>query len=869
MNGKPDVLWRRKREIDLDRELRSHYDLEAEEQGDPYAARRTFGNLTRVKEDVRAAWGWTWLEQLGRDVRLALRSMRRRPVFTAVAVLSLAVGIGANTAIFSFAEAILIRKLPVRAPERLVILRQQNTAFKMENCCFTYSVFQRLREKDDDFEDVTALSTNFGDEVFFSENGQSERLLAEFVAGNYFRMLEVHAVAGRLIDEEDDRTEGASPVVVISYRLWQERFAGRADAVGRRVLINEQPFQIIGVTQPGFTGFNLHQPHDLEIPSSMSSSVTKQPRARGSSISVIARLKPGINLEQARAKLDAIGKRIQRDLGQTVNDRDDFILSDGSQGLSRIKEQFSRPVSVLLLLVGVVLIVACANLTALLLVRSMEGARETGMRAALGAPRLSLLRHSFAESLTLAVLGGAAGWGVTLILIQTLSNMLRPQNAKLVESVTPNFVVLLFAVGLTFATAVLFGALPAWRAMRADPLASIHGVANRPRRRPLLSRLIISGQVALSLALLFCAGLFSRTLANLRSMDLGFRPENLIVVQPDLRETTYAKRGGGAGFFSELLRHAQDLPGVSSATTTSYGVLSGGFSRVMIQVPGYLPPAGNVRPTAIFTNIERGYFRTLGIPLLAGREFTAEDRQGEVTPAIVNQQFAREFMGGDAVGKSFLFPAGEKFVIVGVVGTTKFWQLREDSQPIIYLQPDSLPSGFLYVRASGDPRETIERLRSEVAAIDPHVRLERISTMEEQVEDLLARERLLAFLSELLGGVAVGLSAIGLYGVLAFSVTRRTREIGIRVAVGAERRRIHLMFLRESFWTLLAGIVLGIPLAFGAGRLSSSLLYGLKPEDPSLTAGAIVLLTLISIAAALLPARRASRIDPTMALRHE
>ena len=304
--------------------------------------------------------------------------------------------------------------------------------------------------------------------------------------------------------------------------------------------------------------------------------VTKQSRDQSAAF-VFGRLKPGIGREQARAKLDAIGIPIQRELRKISSDRDYFILRDGSQGFSRVKEQFSQPVNVLLLLVGVVLLVACANLTALLLVRSMEGAKETGMRAALGASRWSLLRHSFAESLMLAAMGGAAGWGVSLVLIRTLSNMLRPQNANLVDSVTPNSAVFLFAVGLTLVTAVLFGALPAWRAMRVDPLASIHGLTNRPGRRPPLSRLIISGQVALSLALLFCAGLFSRTLANMRSMDLGFRPENLIVVQPDLRETIYSTGANRAEFFSQLLRHARELPSVRSATTTGYGVLAGGL----------------------------------------------------------------------------------------------------------------------------------------------------------------------------------------------------------------------------------------------------------------------------------------------------
>jgi len=866
------MWWRRKRESDLERELQSHLDLEIEEQdGDAFAARRATGNRTLIQENTRAAWGWTHWTQIGRDLRQGTRMMRRRPVFTAVAILSLAIGIGANTAIFSFANPILIRTLPVPGANRLVILRQHNEAFHLESCCFTYAFSQQLRAQDKDFENLTPLRMA---ELLMKESEQAERLRTEFVAPNYFDMLGVRAAAGRLLSADDGVSEGNGAVAVISHRLWSERFGMRPDVIGRTVELNGTPFQIIGVSQPGFAGLSLQMPRDMQVPSVMMGKILGDPRDRSNSLEIMARLRPGISQERALAQLDVLGKRLEREAGQQINDKDNFRFLDGSQGSQSSKEKFGRPLVVLMLLVGVVLLVACANLAALLLVRSVERSKEAGMRVALGASRLVLFRQFFAESFMLALTGGVAGWGVTVLLVQILSSFLAAQNPDLVAQVKPDATVFMFASGITLAAAILFGVLPAWRASKADPLPAIHGSAQlRTRRGPVLSHWIIAAQVALSLALLFSAGLFRRTLGNLRAVDLGFEPENLILLQPSLQGTVHAGRAA-LPFYQDLLQRAEQLPGIRAASIGGINPLSGNMTATMLRIPGYAPGGATrpATPTTLLSTVSAGYFRTMGIPLLSGEDFPREVVPGEETPVIVNEQFSRQFLEGAALGRTFSFGggAGVQARVIGMVGTAKFMALREDPQATMYLpfRPPYVP-GLLQVRTSGNPQQVIEQLRAMVKAADPGVPIYSISTMEMKIDEALGRERLLAFLSAMLGGVAVTLSAIGLYGVLAFSVVRRTREIGIRMAIGARPQGILGMFLKQGGWPVIGGLLLGIPLAYACGKLAETLLYGLQPQDTATMLEANGLLLLIAIASALIPSWRAARIDPIQALRHE
>jgi predicted permease len=873
------ILARKRRAAEeLDEEVRLHVELRAERlrqtgmepEEAPYAASRKFGNRTLIAETSRETWSWRWLDHLARDLRYALRALRKSPSFSLVAILSLAVALGANTAVFSFARAIVMKQLPVANAGRLVILRQHNEQFHMENCCFSYRFFQDLQKQNVGFEKVLALSSL---ELKFTDREQTEKIDAEFVSGNYFRMLGVRAAAGRLLDDADDSSEGAGHVCVISYRLWQERFGGRPDAIGRRVLLDKEPVQIVGVTADGFTGLSLHDPRDLQAPSSLLGKLTGSAReASGLGAEVVARLKPGVTLAQAAARLQVVGLQIEKASGLNFTERDTFLVNDGSQGLDSKKEQFGKPVLLLLGLVAVVLLVACANLAALLLVRSVERTVEAGVRLALGGSRAALLRHFLAESLVLAAAGGAVGWGLAQLLTGVLLKLLGSQGEGLEQHVRPDAAIFAFSAAVTFAAGILFGLLPAWRASRCDPLHAIRGLGPAGGGRSLMSRLLIGGQIALSLALLFGAGLFIATLRNLRSIDIGFQRENVALLHVDLSDTPYAQNGAPQ-FFEDLLRRARGLRETRAASLATISLLSGAMQSTSLNVPGYVSAKRTV-PVTYVTAVSSGYFRTLGIPLVAGRDFTDDDRASAQAEgvAIVNDHFARQFFAGEALGKTFAYGGRRKVRVAGIVGTARFRWLREEPQAVMYLpvtQGTFPHSAYLQVRTSGESTAAIERLRAVVREMDARVPVDEVTTMELQIDRALARERLLVFLSTLMGGIAVVLAAIGLYGVLSFSVARRTREIGIRMAIGAQRRRILVEFLEESAWIVAGGIALGIPLALGCGRLAASLLYGLQPQDAGIAVLATVVLAAVAFIAALIPAWRAARLEPMAALRWE
>lgn len=813
--------------------------------------------------------GRNLFSELRHNLIYSVRALRRSPLFTAVAVLSLALGIGANTAVFSFVRAIVLEKLPVAGAERLVILRQNNEAFHMQNCCFPYRFYQQLRNQDAGFEDVLAVND---DEVNFDDRGETERVRAEFVSGNYFHMLGVRAAVGRLPNESDDRTEGSGAVCVISNRFWRERYDGSRDVLGRRILINGQPLQIIGVAERGFQGSALHDPHDLEIPEVMQPRIAGNPGDQFRWAQLLARLKPGVTPAQAQQRLNAIGLALEKEVGFPMSPRDAFLLEDGSQGLDSKKQQFGKPVLVLLLLVAVVLLIACANLAALLMVRSVQRTREAGVRIALGASRAALIRRFFTESLLVAVFGGACGWLAATALVRVLLSLLGAQAEGIAEHVRPDMGMLAFSAAVTITCSILFGMLPAWRASLADPIQAIHGSdARLTPGQSLLSRALIAGQVALSLALLFGAGLFARTLHNLRGIDLGFQPEHVVLLHVDLSHTAHA--GAAAGpFFNELLQRVKEFPETRSASLAGISVLSGSMAAIVVRVPSYAPPHG-LMPTTYFTRVSAGYFRTLGIPLLQGRDFNASDTGSEgARAAIVNRRFASQFFKGDALGKTFTYGGGRSVTIAGIAGDSKFRWIREDPQPIMYL-PVAAPGFpqdlYLQVRASADAGGMIERLRTLVRNMDRNVPIDSVTTMAIQIDQALARERLLTFLSSLMGALAVLLAAIGLYGVLSFSVARRTREIGVRLAVGASRARIVGIFLRESAWMIGAGFAMGLPLALACGKVASSLLYNLTGQDPATAIAAVAALALVAFAATVIPAWRAARVDATVALRHE
>jgi predicted permease len=864
------MLRRRSVEREINREINSHLRLlqdEFEQRGfSPeeagYAARRALGNQALIRETARREWGWTWLERLTQDLKYAIRAMRRKPWFTLSAVLCLALALGANDAVFAFVRGIQLKKLPVPGADRLVIIEQHNEAFHIDNCCFQYQIFEDLRRNDGDFEDLLAVLSFV--EMPVSEGGRSWRLNGEAVSGNYYRMLDVRAAAGRLLDESDV-TGGDGNVCVISYRMWQERFGGRPDAIGRTLEMNGTAVRIVGVSEPGFLGATLYGERDLQLPASQRGPVRQRLAPAVASLQLLGRLKPSVRREAALARLDALGIPMTRQYRQLTAE-DHFLLLDGSQGFDSKKDQLGRPVLFLYLLVTLVLLVACANLAALLLVRSVERTREAGVRLAIGASRAALLRQFLCESLLISLTAGSAGWLISRALVPLLLNLLGTQASGLLEHVQPDPALFFFAAGVSAAAGLLFGVLPAWRAASSDPLPAVRGLSAGGRSSR-VSHIVVAAQLALSLALVFSAGLFTGTLRNLRASGTGLHAANVATLGLDLSGIQPR-----TPVMNEILQRVRALPGIEAASITGTRLLRGSYSSWSLQLPGYIPPS-SLTPTALIVRAGPDYFRTLGIPL-TGREFTDNDRFGaEVGAAIVNTKFAREFFAdADPIGREFTF--GSRHVrIVGVAGITKYRTMREDPQPIFYV-PFVTTNGYanivlLQVRTGGDASKAAGQVQAVIRSIEPRIPPANITTLEAEVNQALARERILAFLSVILGGIALALSAVGFYGVVLFSVVRRMRETGIRMATGAGRGQILAQFLREHAGPLLLGLGLGLPLALGSGKLAASLLYGLKPLDARTAIAASALLIGVAACAALIPAWKATRTDPAIALRCE
>ncbi len=805
------MLRSRKENADLEEEIQLHLDLRTRrlaETGDPDArdeARRRFGNRSQIAESSRESWNVARLAEFARDLRIAARSLSRKPGFTAVAVLSLAVALGANTAVFSFVRAVELKHLDAPGAERFVILRQHYEQFHMENCCFSYRFFNELRRQEIGFEDMFGVSRR---EVAVTDRDQTQKLQAALVTGNYFRMLGVNAAAGRLLDDSDDAPGGSANVAVISHRFWQERFAADPGVIGKSLSVEGQSVQIVGVAAKGFIGASLYDADDIMLPTPLIKQLAGTDRDSFGWLQIIARVKPSVQQEAILAKLNGIGIALERAAGFQFTERDIFALRDGSQGLGSKKEQFGKPVLLLFGLVGLVLLIACSNLAALSIVRNVERNSEAGVRIALGGSRGALLRHYFAESLLIAVLGGAVGLVFANGLISILLVLLGKQGDGLAAHLAPDPVIFLFTAGAAIAAATLFGLIPAWRAANCDPLPAIRGAAStNAGTRNLAAKTLIAVQISLSLALLFGAGLFVRTLHNLRSIDVGFATENLVLVGLNPSISPVGEKGAPA-FYDQLLNRTRELPLTRVASFGSLSVLSGAMQSIVFTVPGYAPP-DRMMPVTYFLKISDGYFRTLGIPLLAGRDFNVNDRGSDDKEgvAIVNDTFARKYLAGVPLGKAFTYGGGRRVRVVGVAGAAHFRTLREDPQAVMYL-PVTQGSGadalYLQVRTAGDSAPAIEQLKAIVHQVDPRVPVDRIATMKMQIDEALARERLLAFLSTLMGGIAATLAAIGLYGVMAFSVTRRTREIGIRLAIGAERGNIVRQFLDESLVVIAA-----------------------------------------------------------------
>jgi predicted permease len=873
------LFRRRQVEQELDEELRYHIDRQIEEQiakgmtpeEARYAALRAIGGIEQRKEECRDKRGVRWIEDLVQDVRYGLRTLRKSPGFAAIATLSLALGIGANTAIFSLVDAVFLKLLPVKNPEQLVTLDSFNQRGERFN--LSYPMFERLRDRPQVFTGVLAAQDGVARMEMVESPNRTEQAEVQLVSGAYFQVLGVNAVIGRTLTPADDRTPGAHPVAVLSYGFWQRRFAGDVSVIGKSITLKAQPFTIIGVTTPAFFGEAVGRAPDIWAPLMMQPTLYRGRSYLGEAgtgwLRIMARLQPGVSEAQAQASLTLLFEQIKAgpdDLGGIAN----IELSSGGQGLADFRDRFSKPLSVLMAVVLLVLLIACANVANLLLARATTRQREVAIRLSIGAGRFRLIRQFLTESALLAAAGGALGlllawWGSRFLLVLVSSD-----SAPIPIDVTPNARILGFTIIVSLLTVLIFGLAPAMAATRQEVHAALKMTAlARPRLS--LSRFLVIAQVALSLLLLTGAGLFVRTLHNLSTMDLGFAAENVLQVGINPQASGY-KQEQLPDLYRRLLERLNSAPGIQSASMAIVGFRSGIIRGCCISVEGYTNRSNEDRGVHM-NSVTPGYFRTMGLPLLLGRDFTAEEAFSRVPKiAIINETMARYYFGKEnPLGRRFGWgdPPQLKFdsEIIGVVKDANYGELRDRPPRLIYYPKQG--GDVLVVRAAGPIAALSATIRREIQAVDKGLETYDVNAIPRLRDQALVQERLLAQLSGFFGLLALSLACIGLYGVMSYDVARRTHEIGIRMALGAQRANVVRLVMRETMSLVVFGMIAGLGAALATTRLIANLLYGLTPNDPLTIALAGLLLLTMAALAGYLPARRASRVDPMVALRYD
>ncbi len=824
------------------------------------------------------------------DVRQALRTLRKSPVFTSVAIVSLALGIGANTAIFTLMDQVLLRMLPVQNPEQLVMLDQQGpTQGSVENDhAFSYPMYQDFRHHSPVFSGVLA---RFPLSMSLSYRGQTERAAGDLVSGNYFDVLGVRALAGHTFTQDDDRTPGAHPVAFLTYGYWQRRFGGDRSILNQTLLINGHPMTVVGIGPPGFHGTEVGRSADLMTPMMMKAQMTPTWNAldnrRNWWVNIFARLKPGVSVRQADAAMNVLYRQIQAEevkaiQGWDQKQRDRFVnkhldILPGDKGQSGLRQQVSAPLKVLMWMVGLVLLIACANVANLLIARAAGRQREIAVRLALGAGRIQIARQLLVESLLLAVAGGAAGLIVASWAGDALIQFVPVEAAARSFTTAPDLRVLSFNFAIAIAAGLLFGMAPALRTTRPnlattlkDQVGNIAGGSSQVRFR----KALVVAQMAVSLLLLVGAGLFARSLYNLKSVDPGFRAENLMTFSIDPSLNGYSQ-SRIQELYARLQQDIAALPGVRGVSMADIAPLTGDVNMSTVTIEGHTRKEGeDMNPNV--NNLGPGYFATLGTPLIAGREFTSRDAMGAPLVGMMNETAARSFFGNqNPLGKHFGF-GGRRGIadieIVGVVKDDKSDGLKKAAPRFVYvpyMQKKNITSISVYARTSQAPADMASALRRAVQQADAGLPVFGMKTMQAQVDDFLFTERLIAMLSAVFGLLATALAAIGLYGVMAYAVTRRTREIGIRMALGADRAKVVRLVMGEVAVMAAVGIGIGLPCAVGLSRFVQSELFGVKAADGITLAVASVVLAAVSVLAGYVPAWRATRVDPVVALRYE
>ena len=837
------------------------------------------------------------------DIRYAFRSLRKAPLFATVAVLSLALGIGANTAIFSLLDQVLLRLLPVKNPRELVLftMRGQHYGNNWGQSAISYPMYRDFQDHNEVFSEMFA---RYPFTPSFAVDGGTDRAQAEMVSGTYFPAMGVGAAIGRTFTPDDDKTPDGHPIVVLSYSFWDTHFAKDPKVLGKKVLVNNTAMTIVGVAQSGFDGVELGNAAQIFVPLMMQSEMMPGNKGfltnrRTRFVNAFGRLKPGITQVQAQASLQPFMHSILemevrepafRNASEVV--REQFLkcymeLGPGSQGRSFVRQRLQAPLWVLMAITGTVLLIACANLANLLLAKAAGREKEIAVRLAVGASRWRIVKQLLTESLLLAALGGLAGTAIALAADKMLLAAFVPSDSPgLKISTTPDFRILLFTFALTVGTGLLFGLVPALRTTRPDLAPTLKDQAGAVvgGGNVKLRKALVSSQVMLSLLLLVGAGLFLKSLSNLRNLGPGFPVERLIAFNINPPLIGYDKPRT-VQFYQTLSESLRASPGVQSLGLAAMLILRNNESDSWMTIEGYTPKQGD-RPDAYMNWIGPGYFAALGVPVAEGRDFTIQDTQEVLhnepdnwVPAkiIVNESFVRKyFKGRSPLGRhlGYGIDPGTKtdMEIIGVVKDIKYTNLRDEIPDQAFLPYMAIhgPIGVtVYVRTSADPGPMFQAVRAKVRELDANLPIVAMRTVEEDLNDTLVTERMTANLSVVFGFLATLLAMIGLYGVMAYSVARRTREIGIRMALGALEGNVVWMVMKEVLVLIVLGVAVALPAAFALTRLIRTQLYGVTPNDPWTMALATIGLTLIACAAGYVPALRASRIDPIRALRYE
>jgi predicted permease len=896
----------------VDEELRFHIDSYAEDlirsgllRDEAFRrAHAELGSLAAARENARHAWGTRWFDEVRGDLRYARRMLAKSPGFTAIAIGSLALGVGANTVIFTAAQHMLLDRLAVPHPAQLRLFTwsepQDGVVQEMwgyfddasgggeVSTSFSYPVYEQMRRENRSLADILAFK-NFG-RLTATIDGQAEPASSEMVSGNYYSTLEIRPQLGRVIQESDDGAVNSGPVVTISDRFWTRRFGRSAAVIGKTILINGTPMTIVGVNPPSFTGaYSAQESPDIFLPFSMQPIVAPQnmdPSTPSSLLSskdlwwvlVMGRVKPGVRDATATA---ALSVTMNAAVHATMAVRKDsqiprLILADGSRGQNPYADDLTKPLLLLISLGGFVLLLACANLANLLLARAGARQREMSVRLALGASRARMLRQMLTESLLLSALGGVAGlllaWVVRNGVPRLMSDAWNP------PAFTARFgwPIFAFAAAISLLTGLIFGLAPAWQSTRVQVSSGLKdsGQTITHRRRGLAGKSIVVVQVAMSLLLVVAAGLFVQSLMRLGRNPIGFRSHNLLLFSVQLPGTRYPGTKSLPAL-QQIEAKLSAIPGVQAVTLTRVPLLSGNASNHTF-VPEGQHYAPDQRPSVLMNDVGNDFFSVFGIPIVAGRGFNPGDTATSRKVAVVNESLVKKFFPNvNPIGRTFDagFRHPVQIEIVGVCGDAKYYTLRKQPEPTYYApyvqKDEDMPEATLVIVTSTPGQAILPSLRDALASVDRNLPLLDVRTQDEQIAATLRPERIFASLTAGFGVLALVLACIGIYGVTAYSVSQRTNEIGIRMALGAQRGRVLRMVLGEASWIAAIGVLAGVASALALARIVASMLYGLKAYDPLTFSASALLLLLVGLAASWIPARRAARVDPMRALRHE